>query len=305
MARGMMSGWLLGIALAVLSALPLDAGAQRKGGAVNRDAGVEASMLVTGRVTVERDGSLGEWSIDRREELPAAVVNVIEAAAPGWRFEPVVFDGEPVRGYATMSLLMVAEPVEEGRFRVVIRNSYFGRNALAAAGRSRDSGADTGVADDQVRALQMPLPEYPRLAAVAAVQGTAYIVVLVDRTGRVQKAEVEQVNLRAHGSEQDMAKMRYLLGDAALGVTRRWRFQPPGRGESADDDKWSVRVPVEYLLEGGTQPGYGDWQVYIPGPRSRPSWLDEAVGELQMPPDALVPGHAHQLGMGLKMLQDR
>src|SRR5690606_15668115 len=88
---------------------------------------IEGSMLVTGRVTITREGTVGDWTIDRREDLPPAVVNVIDASAPGWRFDLILVDGEPVYGSARMSLRMIAERIDEERFRVSIRDGYFGR----------------------------------------------------------------------------------------------------------------------------------------------------------------------------------
>src|SRR5690606_23606087 len=73
---------------------------------------VEATMLVTGRVTITLEGTVRDWTIDQRDKLPPAVANVIDAAAPGWRFEPILLDGKPAHGSARMSLLMVAERVD-------------------------------------------------------------------------------------------------------------------------------------------------------------------------------------------------
>jgi hypothetical protein len=278
-------------------------GAQASGVAEVRKR-VEASMLVTGRVTITPEGTVGGWQIDRREELPEAVANVIDAAAPGWRFESIEVDGKPAHGSARMSLLMVAERLDAERFRVSIRDGYFGRDAVRQAeraGRKRDSNDDAPV-DDQVSGVKMRAPSYPPQALDAGASGTVYLVVRVGRSGRVEEAAVEQVNLRVLGSEREMARMRDVLAKPALAAARNWEFRPPTRGESAGDSTWTVRVPVDYRINGDTMARYGRWEAYVPGPRTPVPWHLESLEEFDIAPDTLVAGEVHQVGTALKLL---
>ncbi|WP_187471073.1 protein tonB [Luteimonas viscosa] len=281
----------------------LATGAVHAAGVAEARKQVEASMLVTGRVTITREGTVSDWTIDQREKLPEVVANMIDAAAPGWRFEPIVIDGKPAHGSARMSLQMIAERIDDERFRVSIRNGYFGRDAVSRAqppGR-RGKREDASFPDDRLSGLEMRPPGYPPLALEAGVQGTVYVIVRVDRSGRVQDAAVEQVNLRALGNAREMARMRDLLARPALAAARRWTFRTPVRGEWVDEESWSARVPVDYLI-GGMQPGYGKWQAYVPGPRSPVPWQMESLEGFDIAPDTLVAGEVHQVGTGLKLL---
>ncbi|MDH5835184.1 energy transducer TonB [Luteimonas kalidii] len=281
----------------------LAAGAAQAAGVAEARKQVEASMLVTGRVTITREGTVSDWTIDQREKLPEVVANMVDAAAPGWRFEPIEIDGEPAHGSARMSLQMIAERIDDERFRVSIRNGYFGREAVSRAqppGR-RGKREDASFPDDRLSGLEMRAPGYPALALEAGVQGTVYVIVRVDRSGRVQDAAVEQVNLRALGNAREMARMRDLLAKPALAAARRWTFRTPVRGEWVDEEWWSARVPVDYLI-GGMQPGYGQWQAYVPGPRSPVPWQMESLEGFDVAPDTLVAGEVHQVGTGLKLL---
>lgn len=299
------SAWWRGLAcaLALLVAWAPAAQAQRGKDAPD-DSGVEASMLVTGKVTIRADGTVGEWSIDQREALPAAVVNVIDAAAPGWRFEPILLDGKPVAARATMSLRLVAEPEGDRRFRVVIRHAYFGRDALAAVGRLRErtSRAEEDEGSEWLLPLRLTPPPYPEAAARSGVQGTVYLVLLVDRKGSVRDSIAEQVNLRVWSSMRELERLRKMLGLAAVEASRRWRFQPPTRGEHADAEQWTVLVPVEFRLMGDQGPEYGKWQVYVPGPRTRAPWIIEGMDDIDLVPDTLVAGGVYQAGMARRML---
>ena len=297
---GRMSGWLLCAALAMLTCLPQAAVAR---GAEKAREQIEGSMLVTGRVTITLEGTVADWTIDRREELPAVVANVIDAAAPGWRFEPVIVDGKPTHGHARMSLLMGAERIDEERFRVVIRNGYFGREAVRLADNAagRRGKAATEPADDQVSAVRMRPPAYPRYAMDLGVQGTVYLVVRVGAAGQVDDVAVEQVNLRVLGTEREMARMREVLAEPALAAARRWEFRPPTTGESVDDGVWSVRVPVDYRFQGDER-RYGSWEAYVPGPRQSIPWQMESLEGFDIAPDTLVAGQVYQVGTGLKLL---
>lgn len=266
---------------------------------------IEGSMLVTGRVTITQAGTVGDWTIDRREDLPPAVLNVIDASAPGWRFEPILVDGKPAHGSARMGLRMVAERVDDERFRVSIRDGYFGREAARMTGEAdvqRDASADAAPTD-QVSSVRMSAPRYPDLALAAGVTGTVYLVLRIGPSGEVMDAVPEQVNLRVVGLEREMVRMREMLAKSALAAARRWQFHPPTSGEGAQEPFWLVRVPVDYRIHGVGQPEeYGRWEVYVPGPRMPVPWQMESLEGLDIAPDTLVAGEVHQVGMGLRLL---
>src|SRR5262249_36016878 len=88
----------------------------------------EASMVVTGYVDIEADGTVSAHHIDRRGSLPGYVVSLVDNAAQAWRFEPQLVDGEAVAARARMSLRLLARPIDEkgSRLEVVIANGSFG-----------------------------------------------------------------------------------------------------------------------------------------------------------------------------------
>lgn len=265
---------------------------------------LEGSMLVTGRVTVTDAGTVAGWTIDRPEDLPPEVVGVIEASAPRWRFEPILVDGSPVHGSARMSLRMVAERLDQERFRVSIRDGYFGREAVRMA--RRVDGVPEAFADrapaDRVSTARMNAPSYPQQALQAGVTGIVYLVLRVGPSGQVVDAAAEQVNLRVVGVEREMVRMREMLARSALAAARQWQFDPPAGEESGAEPFRSVRVPVDYSISGGERSGYGQWQVYVPGPRQPVPWLMDSIEGAGVAPDALVAGEVHQVGMGLRLL---
>ena len=258
---------------------------------------VEATMLVTGQVTIEEDGSVSGWKVDQREKLPEVVAGLVDRAIPEWRFEPVVLDGKPTRGTASMSLRLLADQLEDGRYQVSIASGYFGRDALSLEERKR-----RGYDQDHVRALDMKPPRYPVAALQVGAQGTVYTVIRIGRHGTVEDVAVEQVNLRTVATEREMQRLREMFSKRSIEAARKWTFQIPTTGEWANEESWAVRVPVDYILGDPKVAGYGEWQAYVPGPRMPIPWAVEHLDGFDVAPDALVAGQVHQVGTGLKLL---
>lgn len=279
-------GWLL--ALFAASAFAQGPGAVRKQ--------VEASMLVTGHVLIEPDGSVSGWEIDQREKLPPEVAGLIERSASAWRFEPVVVDGRQRKAKARMSLRMTAKKLEEqDTYRISIIGSHFGDEAITPEERQERR--------DSLTAIELKPPAYPMPALEMGACGTVYVVVRVGRDGKVADAYAEQVNLKVVGSEAQMRQMRNILSSSALRATKKWSFRAPVEGDRVDDAFWYARVPVEYAFVGQKMPGYGEWEAYVPGPRQDAPWQSlEDLDGFDASPEALVAGEVYEIGKGRKLL---
>jgi hypothetical protein len=243
---------------------------------------VEVSMLLTGTIDIERDGSVSGYAIDHSEQVPDYVVSHLDRIVPGWRFEPTLRDGAPVAVRSPMSVRMVAKPAGEGSFKVSI------------SGVSFDKYNDS--ATDEITRDRMPPPSYPAAAAAMGGKGTVYLVLRINREGRVEDLFVEQVNLTAIGTEDEMEKMRESFSKAATKAAWKWTYHPPTTGDDVDDAYWAVRVPVDFMLWDEKPPRYGTWHAYLPGPRATASWAQDGAS-----PDAIVAG-VHPVGGGVKLL---
>ena len=246
---------------------------------------VEASMLLTGTIDIKPDGSVGGYAIDAKEKVPDYVLGNITRQVPGWKFEPVLVDGKPVPARTRMSLRVIAKPAEDGNFLVSLGGVNFGEYSDDAT--------------DQVTRGRLRAPEYPREAWSVGGKGTVYLLLKIDRQGKVADQVVEQVNLTAIGDPRQMKKLRKSLGDASLKAARSWTFHLPTTGEAADAESWSIRVPVNFQLADDGKARYGTWQAYLPGPRQRASWVDD---EDMSSPDALADDGVYPVGGGPKLL---
>jgi hypothetical protein len=248
----------------------------------------EASMLLTGTIEIEADGSVRGYSIDDQDKVPDYVLANIAGMVPEWRFEPALVDGKPVSERVKMSLRMVAEPLQGGKFAIYIASAGFGRK----------SGARP---TDSVSVREMNPPVFPEEIARMGGKGIVYLILKIGRQGMVEDVAVEQVNLTAYASsEVRMRRIRLRLAEAALEAARGWTFNAPRTGELADDEFWSTRVPVDFAYAGDKQVAYGEWDAYLPGQRVRAPWLhgdDDMTGG-----DALAGGELQTLGIGPRLL---
>ncbi len=236
----------------------------------------EASMLVRGHIVVTPTGTVSSYTIDEAAGLPAPVMQSITRSVPRFRFEPVRKNGQPVAAHASMSLRLVARrlPDSASNFELSIRSAYFGEEAERA-----------GIAKPGQRK-----PRYPDRAIRARVGGTVYLVMKIDRSGRVEQIAAEQVNLNVVGREGEMRRWREMLAEASIEAAKDWTFVPedPPSGSDGRVVRTAMTFELQKLGEKNVSP-FNHWRVSVPGPRAAVEWLSpnqRAVGS----PDAIADG---------------
>jgi hypothetical protein len=272
------NAWMLwGVLVAAMLACVPVAWAQGPAGVRKQ---VEASMRVTGAIHIATDGSVERVQLDTPDKLPKGIADFVESNMAAWRFEPVLVDGVPRRALTKVSALLVGKTIGGGQMSVSIRGADFSDDRVVPA-------------TQQIAGRKLRPPGFPMSAAEEGVQGTVYLLVKVERDGTVGDVSTEQVNLRFVASEPQMKRHRDRFARVAMAAARDWTFTPPTEGEQAAQPHWIVRVPVDFTFTGPLP--YGKWQVYVPGPRTRPGWApqEDAPG---FSPDALAEGGIHLAG---------
>lgn len=247
---------------------------------------VQASMLVTGSIVVAPDGTVRSYVIDHSELLPPPVVGLIERNSKAWRFKPILLDGEPVAAKGSMSLRIVAKPVDKNDFALSIAGAQFGQ--------------DDDKSGDSVSYKSQLQPRYPPEAAYEGVSGTVYMLLLINRQGQVGDASVEVVDMGVVASDLELSRWRRILGSAALAAAKRWTFNIPTSGKDALEDHWVVRVPVTFSIS-RENPKYGGWNAYVPGPEQPVPWIKDAES-VPGNSDALADGGLYQVGHALQLM---
>lgn len=246
------------------------------GGAAAVRKQVENSMLVSGQVDIEPDGSVSSITLDREDKLPSGVVSLVQRSALQWQFEPLQEGGAAVTVRAPMNVRVVARQLDDGDYEVSLRGASF----------ARYDGKDKST----VGKVKMRPPSYPEPAWKAGASGVAYLLLKVEKDGSVGDVIAEQVNLQFIANEGEMNRFRQLFARNALAAARNWTFRVPEQGEAASQPYWIVRVPVHYSLRNPKQADpegtYGRWASYVPGPRQQASWASDGE-RAGFSPDAL------------------
>ncbi|TAN04196.1 MAG: energy transducer TonB [Rhodanobacteraceae bacterium] len=258
--------WLACLLLPILSSA--------HGGVDAAKRSVEASMLVTGEIAVNPDGSVYVYSLDQRDKLPAPVVKLIDGALPHWKFTPVEVDGKPVLAKASMSLRIVAKQIDADHAAIRVKSAAFGTQTAQSEKTSECANSAC------LTYLERRPPIYPSNLVNDLVSGTVYLAVEVDRQGKVSQVAVEQVDLRRIADGADLDRWRRELGLVSMKAARDWTFQVPTSGLEAGKDHWVVTVPINYSIgipgerKAIGAPGYGQWDVYVPGPVHSIPWAE-------------------------------
>ena len=247
----------------------------------------EASMLLTGRISIDPAGHVTGYAIDKREKVPAAVAAMIDRKLPHWTFEPVRNeDGAPAAAEATMRLLVLAHKDDNTHYLIGIHSAAFDDKADAGPGRF-------------VTSKQMKVPTYPAGPLRYGVSGTAYLVLRIDQAGRATLPFVKQVNLRSLGTQTQMEQWREAFASNTLRAAADWTFNPPTTGRDAARGHWDVAVPVNYTMHGDVA-GYGEWEFYLPGPHQDAPWMEPDYSTSSN--EALPEGTPHLAGTGWHLL---
>lgn len=246
---------------------------------------VQASMVVTGAITVNPDGSVRSYTVRDLDKLPPAARNIIQATVPHWRFVPILSGGKAIAAQAGMSLRIVADMLDARHAAIRIAGAAFGCDALPRSNLPGECPAGTAIR----YAHRMP-PRYPVDALRARVGGEVFLVLQIGRDGHVTQAAARRVNL--YTMTDDQAYYRKVLADASVRTAERWTFQPPTIGPNTAKDHWVVVVPVNYWIgppDSAPARHYGRWNAYIPGPVQTIPWAG-ADGRASGSADAVVGG---------------
>lgn len=266
-------------ALFFMAMMAMAHGAAAQGPAAVRKQ-TEASLRVTGAIHIAADGTVEQLVLDAPEKLPAGIADFVDRNVMTWQFEPTLRDGVPRRAVTQVSALLVGKSIGDGQMRVTIRGVDF-------------SDGKAVPKNEQISGRVMTPPRYPIGPAQSGAQGTAYLLIRVECDGTVGDVATEQVNLRIVTTEAQMSQYRKRFADAAMEAARKWTFETPTAGEQANQPYWIARVPVSFAFQNARRDGA--WEVYIPGPRTRPAWVPDE-DRPGFSPDALADGGVHLAG---------
>lgn len=204
----------------------------------------ELTMLVTGTVMLDGSGHVDRYRLDDAQHVPADVLTLVDHAARDWHFD---MSHRAPHAQAAMDVRIVASTLAGRIARMDVRGVYVGtpEDALAA---------------------QAIRPEPPD-ADGKKLDGTAYLALKVDPSGRPADVVVEQVNLDAAGSDDQMLAARTALAGAAAKEAKQWLFKP-----ARMEDHAPYRFLRAVVRFGRRSQASDGWKAYLPGPHQTAAW---------------------------------
>lgn len=236
---------------------------------------VEASMVVTGTITVNPDGSVRDYTLYRESDLPPEVLQLVKQSVPHWTFKPVEVDGKAVEAQTGMTLRIKADMTADHSVTLAVSSANFG--CLGKWAGISDQVCPPG--STVVRSPHNKLPSYPIGAMHMGVSGEVYVAVEIGPDGKVVRAAAMRVNMYSFDSDKrGQAANRKMLADAAVDAIKDWKYAIPTTGIEASKNHWVVTQPVNFTLIGDRSHSlqtYGKWNSYVPGPEEDVPWAHD------------------------------
>lgn len=246
--------------LAVALALPVSA-------QTPPPAAVDSIMTtrVDSEIKIDPSGAL----VDYRSEtpLPENVRANLEKQVRGWRFEPVLVQGQPVTARARMRITLAARDIGNEQYAVSVDNVTFPANDQAVM-------PDAPAPVTSIQSRKMGAPAYPRELAMAGVSSMVLVYLRLSPEGRVLEAVPVQTSLfNAKGSKQTLAKGVTLFERASVRAARDWQFEVKLHGQNPSARDLTVSIPIEYYAPNHRETRPGQWRTEVRGERREAAWL--------------------------------
>lgn len=223
-----------------------------------------------GSITIDESGAVVDVALDRTQ-LGDEVMSALDGQVRGWRFEPVLDQGQPIRAKARLSadLLAFREQGTDGLALAVSRARFTAQPAPAEE-RPRQRPAQ-GLAQ----------PAYPRDAISLQIGADVVLMLRMGEHGKVDDAAVTGlvVTGKRAGVPGVRERQAAQFARSATDVATRWQYPWANAGEV-------IELHVRY-----TPPGFDDrrWVRAFPMGVDPPDWALRAKSA-ETPPRLSVAG---------------
>lgn len=246
------------------------------------------TLQVEGTVVIDTEGKVDDYRIETHLGEPLS--GAVDRAVRGWRFVPVVIDGQPRRAEARMRITLAATKVGED-FEVKVDNVIFPREKPTA----KEAPAP-GHVPTRIEAGKFTPPVYPPGLMFAGLDGQVLVALRVGEDGNAADvAAVQSMLLDVRGREKTLQQAVGLFEQASLAAARQWTFKLPPDFASWPPEKRVVTVSIVYTTDRKPEfdaPGF--WRTIVRTPRREIDWMPrkrgtQAVGVADVKPGEFVP----------------
>lgn len=242
------------------------------------------TLRVDGEISIDPEGGVADYRISTK--LNPQLERLVRRAVPSWRFKPIVVDGKPVIATSPMRITLSAEE-KDGGYKVTVDNVVFRPNTRAeweaeqASRKARPRMSVVGEAPQPmvwITSKSLRPPKYPPELQHAGVEGMVLLTLRLHPDGRVAETFASQSSLlNVKGSPGQLDRARVMLERNASDAAKRWTFTIAAEeGASMSAHQLTVRLPVEYFMQGSTGPDRlaGRWRHEFRGPNRPVPWLN-------------------------------
>lgn len=224
----------------------------------------------SGAITLDERGAVVDVALERGN-LGEDVVAGLAEQVRGWRFEPVLEQGQPVPARVRLSADLLA-------FR---RQGSDGLSLAVSRARLALPPTATEAGSRPKPAQGLAQPTYPRDAVSLGIGAEVVLMVRVGERGKAEDAAVASLLLTGKRAGAPGARERQSaqFARSATDVARRWQYPWANDGEI-------IEVQVRY-----TPPGFDDrrWVRAFPVGVEPPDWAVEARAA-ETPPRVSIAG---------------
>lgn len=245
---------------------------------------VRLAMRVAASVTVNPDGGIARYQVERATALPVGVQKLLGEVIPGWHFPGVATAGLKAPLPTRMSIWL--DGTVTGSHDALVDGHRQQQHTVQVGVRTIDLACPPPHADltfargcDPAGAVrhwptdQPPaLPAYPEVARAAQAGGAVHLYLDIDSMGRVMQAAVHAVDL--YQISLHPRAIRKALANAALAAAQDWQFSVPVEGPALLAGHWVVAQSVRFVLadSDAAHVADGEWLAYNPGPVTPVEW---------------------------------
>ena len=227
-------------------------------------------MQLDGKIVIEKDGSVGDYSFD--QPVSAGMAPLLDKAIRAWLFEPILVDGALVRAESRMRISLAATQTGEDNFSVRFDNVVF----PSTEGAKR---ADGNSVSPRVGFLtpKMPPPVYPKALARAGINGRVLLGLRFNPDGSVKHVvAVQSMLFDVRGRERLLAQAIKELENSALAAARQWTVQlRVPEGFAPTPSQLTAVTTVDYVMrdQQDKSPLPGQWSRVSRTPKREMPWL--------------------------------
>ena len=212
------------------------------------------TTTVEGELTISPQGEVVDVKLADADWMGEPVVEGYRQKLRGWRFEPIIENGQAVQARGEMRLTLVAARDDEKQTaHFAVRHVYF---------------PDPEAEVQPIERATFRAPVYPGDAARNGMGAQVILVARVDAAGKPSEIAVEQLHLTGPQPGSHAKRIAGQFARASTAAAKHWTLNGIEPGSL-------VHLPIKYTPPAFSPPRSG-WERIYPVRMEVPDWVEQA-----------------------------